>query len=64
MELQEVFCGEGELTVLNRTFMIVVEVDVFLKGIRPWKVMEAESTDIVVIFGTFFIPNLSNTFCL
>ena len=38
--------------------MVVVQVDVTFKGIRPLEVLETLSTDAVVILNRFFILNL------
>ena len=42
--------------------MLVLEVDVFLKSIRPLEVLVTLSANTVVIVGTLFILNLGITF--
>ena len=49
VELQRELRGEGQLTHRVRAVVLVLEVDVFFKGLRPLEEFLTLSTDAVVI---------------
>ena len=60
VEPQRVLPGEGELATLEQTAVLVVQVDMSFKSIRPLEVLVTLSTNAVVILGRFFVWNLPN----
>ena len=63
MELQQVLRGEGELTALDQTAMMVLQVDVFLEVIRPLEAcLTLLTAAIVIIDSIFSLKNLGSPF--
>ena len=54
VELQQILRGVGELTHRVRAVVLVVEVDVFFKVLRPLQDFLTKSTYAVVIIGSIF----------